>query len=101
MSCPTPPGRYPDTAAPGTERWWDGRAWTARTRAAPRPRSGPAAGSAERGRQRPGRRAPGGRSGRRRLRRDRSRAAHRERRTGAPADPRLAVTRAVRLRRGP
>ncbi|MGW3654631.1 DUF2510 domain-containing protein [Streptomyces sp. NPDC005151] len=27
----TPPGRYPDAAAPGTDRWWDGTAWTART----------------------------------------------------------------------
>ncbi|TXS03478.1 DUF2510 domain-containing protein [Streptomyces sp. col6] len=34
MSMPTPPGWYPDTAVPGTERWWDGTAWTAHTRAA-------------------------------------------------------------------
>ncbi|MBO0914559.1 DUF2510 domain-containing protein [Streptomyces laculatispora] len=32
MSNPTPPGWYPDTAAPGNERWWDGTAWTAHTR---------------------------------------------------------------------
>ncbi|SCF85400.1 DUF2510 domain-containing protein [Streptomyces sp. Ncost-T10-10d] len=32
MSDATPPGRYPDAATPGTERWWDGRAWTAHTR---------------------------------------------------------------------
>lgn len=32
MSNATPPGRYPDTAAPGNERWWDGTAWTAHTR---------------------------------------------------------------------
>ncbi|ROQ73735.1 uncharacterized protein DUF2510 [Streptomyces sp. CEV 2-1] len=31
MSNATPPGRYPDTAAPGNERWWDGTAWTAHT----------------------------------------------------------------------
>ncbi|MFE9858265.1 DUF2510 domain-containing protein [Streptomyces sp. NPDC005780] len=34
MSSPTPPGWYPDTAAPGNERWWDGTAWTAHTRTA-------------------------------------------------------------------
>ncbi|MFI6286326.1 DUF2510 domain-containing protein [Streptomyces sp. NPDC051018] len=28
----TPAGWYPDPSAPGTERWWDGTAWSARTR---------------------------------------------------------------------
>ncbi|MFE2091271.1 DUF2510 domain-containing protein [Streptomyces sp. NPDC059460] len=32
MSDATPPGWYPDAAAPGTDRWWDGTAWTAHTR---------------------------------------------------------------------
>ncbi|MFI6723862.1 DUF2510 domain-containing protein [Streptomyces atratus] len=32
MSTATPPGWHPDAASPGTERWWDGTAWTAHTR---------------------------------------------------------------------
>ncbi|MEU1279850.1 DUF2510 domain-containing protein [Streptomyces sp. NPDC005805] len=35
MSMTTPPGWYPDAQAPGTERWWDGTAWTAHVRQAP------------------------------------------------------------------
>ncbi|WP_319020184.1 DUF2510 domain-containing protein [Streptomyces peucetius] len=34
MSMTTPPGWYPDPQAPHTERWWDGTAWTAHSRAA-------------------------------------------------------------------
>ncbi|MFI6082187.1 DUF2510 domain-containing protein [Streptomyces sp. NPDC051217] len=32
MSMTTPPGWYADQGVPGTERWWDGTAWTAHTR---------------------------------------------------------------------
>ncbi|GAA2980297.1 DUF2510 domain-containing protein [Streptomyces fulvorobeus] len=32
MSDATPPGWYPDAATPGSERWWDGTAWSAHTR---------------------------------------------------------------------
>ncbi|MEV8365651.1 DUF2510 domain-containing protein [Streptomyces niveus] len=34
MSMTTPPGWYADHGVPGTERWWDGNAWTAHTRPA-------------------------------------------------------------------
>ncbi|MCX5413744.1 DUF2510 domain-containing protein [Streptomyces sp. NBC_00059] len=50
MSNATPPGWYPDVNVPGTERWWDGTAWTVHTRApavpqplsVPRPPAAPA-----------------------------------------------------------
>ncbi len=49
MTTPTPPGWYPDTNAPGTERYWDGNAWTASTRpvggAAPEAPAAPAYGA--------------------------------------------------------
>lgn len=32
-----PPGWYPDPAAPATERWWDGSAWTEHRRTPPPP----------------------------------------------------------------
>ncbi|MFB7601130.1 DUF2510 domain-containing protein, partial [Streptomyces sp. NPDC056160] len=38
MTQVTPPGWYPDPGqtsdGPATERWWDGKAWTERTRPA-------------------------------------------------------------------
>ncbi|MER6130053.1 DUF2510 domain-containing protein, partial [Streptomyces sp. NPDC001795] len=38
MTQVTPPGWYPDPGqtsdGPATERWWDGKAWTDRTRPA-------------------------------------------------------------------
>lgn len=51
---PPPPGWYPDPSYPGSERWWDGTAWTdhrrtpAQTAAYPpvHPQQDPAAGSA-------------------------------------------------------
>ncbi|MDI3386854.1 DUF2510 domain-containing protein [Streptomyces sp. B-S-A8] len=39
----TPPGWYPDPAAPSLERWWDGARWTEHTRAADAPGAVPAA----------------------------------------------------------
>ncbi|MFD4138421.1 DUF2510 domain-containing protein [Streptomyces sp. NPDC058572] len=45
MSMTTPAGWYPDPNAPATERWWDGTAWTAHSRAAQAPGPVPQAGS--------------------------------------------------------
>ncbi|WP_069173349.1 DUF2510 domain-containing protein [Streptomyces griseus] len=63
MSDATPPGWYPDTHVHGTERWWDGSAWTGYTRPSdvpqppvPGPRTVPYASAT------PGRRAPGRRT---------------------------------------
>ncbi|GAA3490464.1 DUF2510 domain-containing protein [Streptomyces cremeus] len=41
MSMTTPPGWYPDPSAPTQERWWDGTAWSAHTRAPGRPPQAP------------------------------------------------------------
>ncbi|MDT9684132.1 DUF2510 domain-containing protein [Streptomyces sp. TRM76323] len=46
MNMTTPPGWYPDPAAPAVERWWDGTAWTGHTR----PAGGPPAAVAPPGR---------------------------------------------------
>lgn len=65
MSMSTPPGWYADHGVPGTERWWDGNAWTAHTR----PLGGVVPpGPYQQGHQQPYRQtqsAPGGPSGRR------------------------------------
>ncbi|MGW7417291.1 DUF2510 domain-containing protein [Streptomyces sp. NPDC054863] len=42
MSMTTPPGWYQDPSAPTQERWWDGNAWSAHTRAPGRPQQPPA-----------------------------------------------------------
>jgi hypothetical protein len=44
MSMATPAGWYPDPGVPGTERWWDGTAWTAHTRPPQAPVPLPAVG---------------------------------------------------------
>jgi hypothetical protein len=54
MSLP-PANWYPDPSAPGTERYWDGNAWSASTR----PFGAPAPGSAAPGSAAPGSMAPG------------------------------------------
>ncbi|MER0444667.1 DUF2510 domain-containing protein [Streptomyces sp. Edi4] len=43
MTLTTPPGWYADPGLPGNERWWDGAAWTAHTRAAGQQGYGPPA----------------------------------------------------------
>ncbi|MFJ6699597.1 DUF2510 domain-containing protein [Streptomyces sp. NPDC091272] len=42
MSMTTPPGWYQDPSAPTQERWWDGNAWSTRTRAPGGPQQPPA-----------------------------------------------------------
>ncbi|MFI0981699.1 DUF2510 domain-containing protein [Streptomyces sp. NPDC021093] len=42
MSMTTPPGWYQDPSAPTQERWWDGNAWSAHTRAPGQPQQPPA-----------------------------------------------------------
>jgi hypothetical protein len=37
----TPPGWYPDPTAPGTQRYWDGRAWTENRAPLPQPMQQP------------------------------------------------------------
>ncbi|CAM5571617.1 hypothetical protein GCM10010329_72570 [Streptomyces spiroverticillatus] len=41
MSMTTPPGWYQDPSAPTQERWWDGNAWSAHTRAPGQPQQAP------------------------------------------------------------